>query len=105
MLRGGSWWDEPGFYGSAYRNWDDPGIHLVILGCRVLLCPDDQGSRPGPNPLPRTPGTSLQPDAPSPPGARPAALGLVRVLAGQPSGTPDQLASWPGTSGRRRKLL
>src|SRR5947208_2956442 len=32
------------------------------------------------------------------------ALGLVSILAGQPSGTPDQLASWPGTSARRRNL-
>src|SRR5438067_445742 len=47
----------------------------------------------------RTQWTSSQPDARWP------ALVLVSVPAGQSSGTLKHLASWPTTSGRRRKLL
>src|SRR5205823_10035884 len=54
------------------------------------------------SPAPRSP--DLPRDFPRPDAGWPA-LSLVSVLAGQQSGTPNPLASWPGNSGRRRKWL
>jgi sulfatase modifying factor 1 len=37
VLRGGSWFDDPRFCRSAFRNWDVPGTRIGIYGLRVCF--------------------------------------------------------------------
>jgi formylglycine-generating enzyme required for sulfatase activity len=39
VLRGGSWFNDPGFCRSASRGWDAPNNGLLFFGFRVVLCP------------------------------------------------------------------
>jgi formylglycine-generating enzyme required for sulfatase activity len=42
LLRGGSWLDLPGLCRSAYRDWNHPGFHDLLVGFRVCCLPQDQ---------------------------------------------------------------
>ena len=36
VLRGGSWFNEPGWVRSAFRNWNGAGFRLNYLGFRLV---------------------------------------------------------------------
>ncbi len=40
VLRGGSWYNSPGWCRSASRHRPEPGYRLRLCGCRVVLCLD-----------------------------------------------------------------